>query len=78
MNYLDAIDFPASTDITTRIEWAGERYADLCEGKIAPEMGAFIQTYIVGWGDLCSEDDRRQYYAMARQFSELLQSFNDV
>ena len=71
--YLE-IQGPADDSREARIEWAGERYADLCEGLIPPDVGWFIHQWIIGWTDLCSEEDRRQYRGMAKNFSDLLHS----
>lgn len=68
------IEGPSDDSLATRIEWAGERYADLCEGLIPHDVGWFIHQWIIGWTDLCNDEDRRQYRAMARNFSDLLQS----
>ena len=76
MNYFD-LEMPADESVETRIEWAGERYADLCEGIIPLDVGRFIWNVVVGWSDLCSEADRRQYNAMAKNFSDFLRA-NDV
>lgn len=65
---------PTDTTCATRIEWAGERHADLVEGLLPNEAGWFIWATIVGWADLCRASERRQYLAMAKNFAELLQA----
>lgn len=55
-----------------RIDWAGERYADLCEGELLAEQGWFVWGVIVGWTDSASPDEKRQYNALAQLFSDLL------
>lgn len=74
------LELPADESAATRIEWAGERYADLAEGVIPDDVGWFIWQYIVGWTDIgANEDEKRAYLAMSANFSDLLQSRrNDV
>lgn len=57
---------------TERIEWAGERYADLCEGEIESEAGWFIWGLLVGWCDVATPDEKRQYEQLAKLFETLL------
>jgi hypothetical protein len=66
------IELPKDTSCPTRIEWAGERHADLVEGILTDDAGWFVWATIVGWADLCDSDDRRQYLAMAKNFADLL------
>ena len=66
------LPLPCDNTIATRLEWAGERYADLVEGQCSPEIGWFVWNAVMGWTDLCSEDERRQYLAMANQLEEYL------
>ena len=69
------LELPADETAATRIEWAGERYADLSEGSISDDVGWFIWQYIVGWTDIgATKDERRSYLAMARNFADLLNS----
>lgn len=68
------LEMPTDTSCSTRIEWAGERQADLAEGLIPDDVGWFIWATLVGWADLCGDSDRRQYHAMAKNFAELLQA----
>ena len=74
MTYTD-LELPADNTAATRSEWAGERYADLCEGLMTPEVGWFVWNVIVGWTDLgATEDEKRQYNEMAKAVSQLLRS----
>ena len=75
--YLD-LELPADDSALTRIEWAGERYADLAEGLSTPDVGWFICSYIIGWTDIgATEDEKRAYNAMAKNFSDLLHSMEE-
>lgn len=65
---------PPPEDVEGRIEWAGERYADLAEGKLAREEAGLLWAIVVGWADLATDDERRQYLTLARQLSELQES----
>lgn len=76
-NYFD-LELPADESVATRIEWAGERYADLAEGLLTPDVGWFIWQYIVGWTDLCTDEERRQYNAIAKNISDLLRANEDA
>lgn len=73
MSYLD-LELPSDNTVETRLEWAGERFADLAEGILPDDVGWFIYNVVIGWADLCNDNDRRQYVAMAGQISELLRS----
>lgn len=67
------LELPADNTAATRIEWAGERFADLCEGIMTSEVGWFCWNVIVGWTDLgATADEKTQYLAMAKNFSDLL------
>jgi hypothetical protein len=63
-------DFPAA-DIVSRLAWAGDRMWDLSEGIIPPEECGILWALIVGWADLCTADERRQYLDFARLVQEL-------
>jgi hypothetical protein len=71
-NKLMDLELPKDTKCSTRLEWAGERFGDMAEGKLTPEEGWFIWGAIVGWADLATDNERRQYLAMAGQIEELL------
>jgi len=69
---------PATQSVTDRIEWAGERFADLAEGKLSIAEADFVVAYVYGWSDLCDVDSKRQYREMARNISELLSSIREA
>lgn len=72
--YLD-LELPADNSAATRLEWAGERYADLCEGILPNDVGWFVYNVIVGWTDIgATEDEKRQYLAMSASIADLLHS----
>jgi hypothetical protein len=74
MSYTD-LELPADNTAATRIEWAGERYADLCEGLLTPDVGWFVWNVIVGWTDLgATNDEKTAYLAMAQNFADLLRA----
>lgn len=68
MMYEFEVELPVEADVATRIEWAGERYADLAEGILPPEIAPLLWNIVVGWMDLCDDEDRRQYKGMAKVF----------
>jgi hypothetical protein len=72
MGYLDEVELPANQSPATRLAWAGERYSDLCRGAVSPDTGWFIWNVVVGWTDLCTEDERRQYLIEAAKISRFL------
>lgn len=74
MSLLDSIDFPSSSNVDVRIAWAGDRFQDLLEGMFTVQQGWFIHTAIMGWADLCTSNERRQYFAMAKIFEEYLRN----
>lgn len=67
------LELPADNTVETRIAWAGERLWDYHEGLLPKEVGWFVWNAIVGWADLCTADERRQYLAMARELQQALQ-----
>lgn len=69
--YID-LELPQSSKPSERIEWAGDRYADLCEGLIDTDVGWFVWGAIVGWGDVGTADEKRQYAALAASFEAYL------
>jgi len=72
------LKLPANTHSTTRIAWAGERYADLCEGLMTPDVGWYVWNIIVGWTDLgATSAEEKAYKALAKQFADLLQAMKD-
>jgi hypothetical protein len=71
VRYLD-LELPRDDSVTTRIEWAGERIADLSEGLLSMDLGWFVWNIIVGWSDLATTDEKRQYLAVSRLVAELL------
>jgi hypothetical protein len=61
--------FPARED---RISWAGERMWDFAEGKISCSALAVLEQLLLGWADLATEEERRQYRGLSRQVRALL------
>jgi hypothetical protein len=75
MTHYTDLELPADNTAATRIEWAGERYADLCEGLMTPDVGWFVWNVIVGWTDLgATEDEKTAYNAMGQNFADLLRA----
>jgi hypothetical protein len=72
MGYLDEVELPANQNPETRLVWARERYSELRRGTTTPDVGWFIWNVVVGWTDLCTEDERRQYIIEAAKISRLL------
>jgi hypothetical protein len=70
-SYLDR-EFPMDNSLPARIEWAGERIADISEGLLSADEGWFVWNMVVGWSDLATSEERRQYLAVARVVEELL------
>jgi hypothetical protein len=68
------MQMPATQTVADRIEWAGERIADVAEGLLSGESGWFVWATIVGWADLCDEDSRRQYQNLAGRIADLLRN----
>lgn len=68
------IPLPASSSTDIRIAWAGDIFQDLISGMYSTEEGWFIYNVIVGWTDLCTENERRQYKQMAKIFTEYLRN----
>jgi hypothetical protein len=71
MTTLANLELPTTASATDRIYWAGERIADLADGAIDSATGWLVWNVVVGWTDLCSEDERRQYRALALQIATL-------
>ena len=74
MQTLSALQTPSATDCATRIEWAGERIADLAEGILTRETAVLIVSLITGWTDLCADDERRQYRELARMMQDMIEA----
>lgn len=68
------VEMPANQKVETRIEWAGERYSDLCEGIMPADVGWFVWQTVVGWADLGTKDEKRQYLEMAKLIETFLRS----
>jgi hypothetical protein len=71
MPTLDTLQTPTSSDPVARIEWTGERIADLCDGTLSKSYAAMVWNYLAGWMDLATEDERRQYAALALRVQDL-------
>jgi hypothetical protein len=68
---IDQVEFPKSSDMATRLEWAGERAWDIAEGLVGRDVAALIQATVIGWADLGTEDERANYLAMADRINDL-------
>jgi len=72
---MDALDelgaFPARRD---RVDWAGERLWDYAEGKISRGALQMLEQLLLGWGDLATDEERRQYRGLGRQVRALLEA----
>ncbi len=68
------MQMPATQSVADRIEWAGERIADVAEGLLSGDAGWFVWATIVGWGDLCTADERRQYIDLSGRIAEMLRN----
>lgn len=71
---IDQVQFPESSDMATRLEWAGERAWDVAEGLVSRDVAALIVMTIIGWADLGTEAERANYRRMAAQIDSLLQA----
>lgn len=71
MPTLSTLPTPSTTGCAARIEWTGERIADLCDGTLDMSYAPMLVAYLLGWMDLCTADERRQYNELARRVSEL-------
>lgn len=69
-----SIALPESEDVATRVEWAGERIADMAEGILSGDDAKLVVAIVIGWGDLCDQDARRQYLSLAGRMTTILQS----
>jgi hypothetical protein len=74
MTLSSTINLPSSPDVNVRIAWAGDAFQDLIEGLYTKEQGWYIWNLIVGWSDLCTSEERRQYLAMSRIYDEYLKN----
>lgn len=72
MSLSSTISLPQSSDVNTRIAWAGDLFQDLIEGSLTIQQGWYIWNAIVGWSDLCTSEEKRQYSAMARIYEQYL------
>jgi hypothetical protein len=72
MNLLDQLDPPRSKDVVARLQWATERMWDLAEGRLEPPVSGLLWALVVGWADLCDENERRQYLTIAGQIEQML------
>lgn len=77
VSYLD-LEFPSDNSLVTRIAWAGERIADISEGLLSADVGWFVWNMVVGWSDLATTEEKRQYLAVARIVGELLRGMEDT
>lgn len=76
---IQALGRPASESLADRLEWAGERYHDACEGLLNRAQLDYLGVYVYGWSDLCSATDKHQYLGMARQIAQfVVANFDDT
>jgi hypothetical protein len=71
---LSSIPLPSSTNINIRIAWAGDIFQDLIYGTYNTNEGWYIWNVIIGWTDLCTTEEKRQYLAMAKIFEDYLKN----
>jgi hypothetical protein len=57
-----------------RLEWASERFADLCEFRLenGAEVGWHCYQLLTSWGRAGSPDERRQCLQLSRMFGSVL------
>jgi hypothetical protein len=72
MTQLETLQTPTNSDTAVRIEWAGNRIADLAEGLLSRDTAILIVTLVLGWADLGTEHERNQYRTLAGQMQSLL------
>jgi len=77
MSLLDQLNPPRSQDVVARLEWATERMWDLAEGKIDPPVAGLLWALVVGWTDLCDENERRQYLTIAGQIETMMATLRE-
>jgi hypothetical protein len=77
MNLLDQLDPPKSKDVVARLQWATERMWDLAEGRIDPPVAGLLWALVVGWADLCDENERRQSLTIAGQIETMMASLRE-
>jgi hypothetical protein len=75
MNLLDQLNPPRSQDVVARLDWATQRMWDLAEGRIEPPVAGLLWALVVGWGDLCDANERRQYLTIAGQIETMMAEF---
>lgn len=73
MGKLYDLELPTDNKVDTRIAWAHARLKELKAGTMPNNVGWFCWQFLVGLGDLCSDADRKLYFAAAKQFSDILQ-----
>jgi hypothetical protein len=79
MGRISDVTGPETTDLRTRLAWAGERFADLADGTIDVDTGAYIWGMIIGWTDLnCTEEEKRQFNAIGGAFQTLIGSLKEL
>lgn len=66
------LEYPTSKSPRVRLEWANDRLWDFAEGLLTVEQLALLIQVLLGWTDLATDDERRQYRAIARQAQALL------
>jgi hypothetical protein len=72
MTTLETLTTPASSSPAVRIEWTGERIADMSEGLLSRDTAILIVALVMGWADLGSEHERNQYRSLAGQMQSLV------
>lgn len=66
------IELPG-TDFEKRMQWANDKFVDLCEGIIDVNEAQYVWNVIIGWTDIgATEDQKRQYVQIANAISEVV------
>lgn len=71
------IELPG-TSFNERLEWANNKFVDLCEGIIDVTEAQYVWNVIIGWTDIgATEDQKRQYVQIANAISEVVRGNNE-
>lgn len=60
--------------VVERLDWATGKQWDAAEGLLPVSELPWVVAQLQGWADLCSDADRAQYLALARQVQCLVES----
>ena len=68
------IELPG-TSFDERLEWANNKFVDLCEGIIDVSEAQYVWNVIIGWTDIgATEDEKRQYVQIANRISDVVRN----